>query len=73
MWQKLEQNWKDFFGLTGEIPVSLNLIVQDVQVNINRTNFGRKEKLSLRNQVSIVVWVADQCGVERSCTKLQIT
>ena len=53
MWQRLEQNWKNFFWLTGEIPASLNLIVEAVNSKMNCTIFGCKEKLSLRNQVCI--------------------
>ena len=53
MWDYLEQNWTNFYWLTGETPPSLQSIVHAVQreylPNVDR---GRAQIIDFRNQVS---------------------
>ena len=53
LWNHLEHNWDSFFWLTGEVPPSLMIVVNDIEPLFHqRLNAcGRKPKLSLRNQV----------------------
>ena len=53
MWQQLENNWVNFFWLTGETPSTLAIIVNRI-ANINNPFVarGRPLCLDLRNQVS---------------------
>ena len=54
VWNNLERNWNHFFWLTGEIPISLQIISDKLQNRFIRTRAsGRKSALSFRNQVSV--------------------
>ena len=54
VWTNLEQNWNDFFWLTGETPHTLQLLVQQLEP-IYRQYYPRRRTslLSFRNQVII--------------------
>ena len=57
LWFTLEQNWDHFFWLTGDIPPSLNLIVNEIRPKLQIRGRGRKLSLSVRNQVCLFVCV----------------
>ena len=52
VWNNLESNWNDFFWLTGETPITLNELVQEMQNKFHPT-FRRRRlgSLDFRNQV----------------------
>ena len=65
LWAILEQNWINFFWLTGEIPQTLAILVQRlIHLFINQTHQGRATVIDFRNQVifsieplfSFLVW-----------------
>ena len=65
-WNNLEQNWTDFFWLTGDTPHTLDLLVQSIrQTRLtaprNRRRCGRKKILSLRNEVNILKLFIVKC------------
>ena len=54
VWSCLEKNWNNFFGLTGESPVSLTILVWQIQQNyFHLFTEGSRCKLDLRNQVCL--------------------
>ena len=53
MWNILGQNWDDFYWLTGEIPPSLNYLVEEIEHDINFMTVGRNAILDFRNQVKV--------------------
>ena len=54
VWELLENNWNNFFWLTGETPNTLQLVVDQIERNFYPyVNRGRKTKLDLWNQVSM--------------------
>ena len=58
-WNNLEQNWTDFFWLTGETPQSLQLLVNSLHtirygIIGRRIRLGRRPALSFRNQVKYI-------------------
>ena len=53
IWEMLEKNWLQFFWLTGEIPVTLQSVVDRLQNMFNPyITRGRPLCLDFRNQVS---------------------
>ena len=54
MWQQLENNWVNFFWLTGETPGTLGILVNRIS-NVYHPFLarGRPLCLDLRNQVSL--------------------
>ena len=52
MWMILSNNWDNFYWLTGEIPPTLTLLVEEIE-NIfdTRRTSGRNGALNFRNQV----------------------
>ena len=53
MWNILEQNWNDFYWLTGEIPPSLNYLVEEIENDIHMLRMGRNHILDFKKQVTI--------------------
>ena len=50
VWAYLERNWVFFFWLTGEIPPTLQLVVDGIQHEFNpNVNRGRPQILDFRN------------------------
>ena len=60
VWNSLEQNWRDFFWFTGEIPPTVQLIVRDVETIYALPIRGRKPSLSIQNQVKFLKSVSLQ-------------
>ena len=55
MWLHLNQNWLNFFWLTGETPGTLNALVNQLEDRFMHYFLkGRECKLDLRNQVSFI-------------------
>ena len=58
MWALLETNWDNFYWLTGEIPPSLNYLVQEIENEINLLKCGCNAVMTFRNQVLLtVIWL----------------
>ena len=56
-WSQLERNWTFLFWLTGEIPPTLQLIVDGIQRDMTpNVNRGRPQILDFCNQVSYQLW-----------------
>ena len=53
LWNNLQNNWDNFFWLTGEIPTTLMSIVEAIRPRCMRYHMGRTPKLSLHNQVNM--------------------
>ena len=51
MWSLLERNWDNFYWLTGEIPPTLNYLVEEIEDKVNLLHTGRNPVISFRNQV----------------------
>ena len=59
-WLNLEQNWTDFYWLTGETPDTLNLLTNQIWAYRRRIvgrwfRKGRRPAMTFRNQVKIYV------------------
>ena len=55
LWAILEQNWNFFYWLTGELPISLQMLVNQIQNTfVPQIVLGRPPILDLRNQVSLL-------------------
>ena len=53
LWSILERNWSEFFWLTGEIPGTLQVMVDGMHNIFQRQiRLGRPQILDFRNQVS---------------------
>ena len=53
VWMNMQQNWSHFFGLTGETPETLQVLVHRVSAKFeNCKMYGPDTKLDLRNKVS---------------------
>ena len=53
VWANLEQNWMNFFWLTGETPQTLAILVHVLShIHLQQNHTGRPPALDFRNQVS---------------------
>ena len=56
VWINMQNNWDDFYWLTGETPISLQVLVHQIEPrNIIHNNLGCREALNFRNQVSLLL------------------
>ena len=53
MWDRLQDNWTHFYWLTGELPPTLQLIVNRLEVRFRHRTRGRKCIITFRNQVHV--------------------
>ena len=51
MWQILIRNWNHFYWLTGEIPPTFNLLMDELQEYLPRKSAGQTSALDIENQV----------------------
>ena len=64
IWMQLERNWLHFFWLTGEIPSTLQIVVNRIE-NLFMPNIarGRNQCINFRNQVSTLDVSATHCCI----------
>ena len=55
MWDFLERNWTHFYWLMGEIPPSLQMIVNQLNEKFGRRQRGHNCIISFRNQVRFLL------------------
>ena len=52
VWRNMQHNWDDFYWLTGETPITLQVLVNQIEHrNIFNNPLGRPGALDFRNQV----------------------
>ena len=57
-WQILSTNWDHFYWLTGEVPHSMNLLVNRIRQIYKKRPSGRRSVLNIRNQVLLtMIWL----------------
>ena len=60
LWSNLEWNWQHFYCLTGKIPDTLNVLVNQLRLNFPQRirRRGQNQCLSFRNQVLLtMIWM----------------
>ena len=56
VWGSLETNWNNFFWLTGETPITLSILVNQLYGHfIHVFHYGHRSKLDFRNQVTFYI------------------
>ena len=78
MWRILIRNWDHFYWLTGEIPPTFQLLMDEIRDHIPIRVVGRNTVLNIENQVLLcLVWlrryptlshISMQFGIPVSCT-----
>ena len=48
----MQQNWSDFYWLTGETPITLHVLCEMLKNHfVHHRNLGRRRRINFRNQV----------------------
>ena len=55
VWSDLRKNWNHFYWLTGETPVSMDILLQGLTDSYFRNHENRNNSLNLRNQILLVL------------------
>ena len=58
VWKDLSTNWNHFYWLTGETPVSMQIIIEGIRENFFNYHLHGNNRLDFRNQILLVlIWL----------------